>query len=57
MKGDKFICAVCRGVFRESITEEEKLEQLGKEFPGFAPADCSTACNNCFNKMFKPLPQ
>ena len=53
MVGDQFCCAICGGVFLKKLTEEQEIVQLEDEFgDGWAPEDCDTVCDDCFQKFF-----
>ncbi len=57
MKVNEFKCDICENTYEKELTEEEEKEQLGKEFPGFAVADCGIVCDDCFKKEFEPIAQ
>ena len=50
-------CAVCEGTFlKDDFTEEEQLEELKKNYPGFTIEDCELVCDDCYNlPYFKSL--
>jgi hypothetical protein len=52
MKGNEYKCAICKGIFEETLTEEEAVEQLNEEFPGFTPDECDIVCDDCYKKHF-----
>ncbi len=47
-----FICDDCGGEFEEGgATEEEKLDELKKNFGNFSIKDCGRVCDDCYDKI------
>lgn len=55
---DTYVCAMCGETCEKGLTDEEALEQLNDEFPGWEPEDCDLVCDDCYNQMMiaQPFP-
>ena len=42
---------MCGGEFEENWTDEEAIEELNNNFPGFDKEDCIVVCDDCYNKF------
>lgn len=53
MSGREYKCACCGGIFlTDGFTEEDKLKELKKNYPGFKIEECAEVCDDCYKKPF-----
>jgi len=46
-------CAMCGETYEEDWTEEEAIEELNNNFPGFDKADCEVVCDDCYKEFME----
>jgi len=44
-------CAMCGETYEEDWTEEEAIEELNNNFPGFDKVDCEVVCDDCYKEF------
>lgn len=53
MSGKEYKCACCGETFlTDDFTDEEKLAELNKNYPGFTTEECALVCDDCYNIPF-----
>jgi hypothetical protein len=49
---NEYTCAVCKGVFTESWTEEEAMAEMHNNFgEDFNRDDCEVICDDCYKEF------
>ena len=52
MKKNEYECSMCHETFEKGRSDEEALEELNSDFPGWDAANCDIVCDDCYKKMF-----
>ena len=50
-----FQCHLCRETFGKAWTDEEALEELNRDFPGYKPEECVILCDDCHKLVAKEV--
>ena len=51
MKPNEFQCSICNEIYEKEWTEEEALQELDENFPGYSKDDCGIVCDDCYKKI------
>ena len=51
MKKNHYECAMCHGVFRKGVSDEEALNEFREDFPTVPLEDADLICDHCYEKI------
>jgi hypothetical protein len=50
-KQETFICDGCKCVIPKAWSDEEAIDEMHAQFPGFESSDCVVLCDECYEQF------
>jgi hypothetical protein len=47
---NEYQCCVCGGTFLKTVSDEEVIAELTRDFPGYSVEECGLVCDDCYKR-------